>query len=54
MTPALTHLVARARINGLLRQAHRCRRAGEVAAPRRLRLAIPHRAARRVARHATA
>jgi hypothetical protein len=54
MTPALTHLVACEHVNDLLREAQRSRRAAEAAAPRRPKLSLPHRFARRLARPATA
>jgi hypothetical protein len=54
MNPALTHLVVREHVNDLLREAHRTRRAAEVAAPRGRRLSLSHRFARRITRPATA
>ena len=50
----LTSLAAREHVNDLLRDADRRRRITEVAAPRRTRLSIRRRFARRVARPATA
>jgi 4-oxalocrotonate tautomerase len=49
-----TYLAARAHIDDLQREAHLQRMAAELRAPRRVRLALPHRLARRIPRAANA